>query len=658
MKKQVWNLPPVRPIPEELLRAGYSPLLSSILVARGIFTAADAEAYLACGPESLNDPFALTGMEAAVRRIRMAQERHETVAVYGDYDVDGITAACLLTEYLRGIGLTTEIYIPDRPEGYGLNNCAIDKLRARGVSLIVTVDTGITAVAETDYAASLGVDMVITDHHECQAELPRAAAVVDPKQPGCGYPDRNLAGVGVAFKLACALSGDAAATLDRFADLVAMGTVADVMPLTGENRYMVSEGLKKLRSAPCPGLGALIDQNCVHRSAMTAATISYKLAPCINAAGRLFHVSESAELVLEHDPVRAAKLAEELCSINRDRRQLEADIMAEAGELLAGKQPNAPIVLAREGWHQGVIGIAASRLVDRYQTPAVMISLDGERGKGSCRSCGDFDLFAALTSCRDLLTTFGGHAEAAGLTIERKNIDAFRRAIGRYYAEHPPEKRPALCPDVLIEDPSWLDLADTESLERLEPCGTANPRPLFCMTDVRIVSLSSVGGGAHTKLQVEKGGVVFDCIWFGQKPEALEVFPGCRADVAFDPTVNEFHGRRTVQLLLKHMRWDDSSPWRGILAGLDGHGYRIARDELGVLWRSLESRCPARFPFSDLPAAAPQLHPGQIALGLRVLSELSLAKLTDDGTGVTVSLPDHPGRADLRSSPAWQRHHR
>lgn len=658
MKKTVWNIPPVRPIPEELLRAGYSPLLSSILVARGITTAAGAGEYLACSPDALNDPFALAGMDAAIARIRAAQERQETVAVYGDYDVDGITAACLLTEYLRGTGLKTEIYIPDRPEGYGLNNNAIDNLRGKGVSLIVTVDTGITAVQETAYAASLGIDMVITDHHECQAQLPEAAAVVDPKQPGCGYPDRNLAGVGVAFKLVCALSGDPAAMLRRYADLVAMGTVADVMPLIGENRYMVSEGLRKLRRSPCPGLAALIEENGVNRDAMSASTISYKLAPCINAAGRLFHVAESAELVLEQDPVRAAELARDLCSINRDRRQLEADIMAQAGELLAGAHPTAPIVLARDGWHQGVIGIAASRLVDRYQTPAIMISLDGDRGKGSCRSCGDFDLFAALTACRELLTTFGGHSEAAGLTIERKNIDAFRDAIGRYYAEHPSEHIPALRPDVLVEDPAWLNLAGTESLEQLEPCGTANPRPLFCMTDARIVSLSSVGGGAHAKLQIEKNGTVFDCIWFGQRAEDLAIFPGCRADVAFDPSVNEFRGRRTVQLQIKAMRWDDGAPWRGILSGLDGHGCRISRDELGVLWRALERRCPARIAYDELPDTAPPLRPGQIALGLRVLSELSLAALDADESGVTVTLPDHPGRAELHTSAAWQRHHR
>ena len=348
MTGQVWSIPPVRPIPEELLEAGYPPLLSAALAARGIATVKAASDFLRCGPEALNDPFAFAGMDDAVRRIRLARDRHETVAVYGDYDVDGITAACLLTEYLRGIGLHTEIYIPDRPEGYGLNNRAIDFLRDKGVSLIVTVDTGITAVEETDYAASLGIDMVITDHHECQSELPRAAAIVDPKRPDCDDPDRNLAGVGVAFKLVCALSGDDMSVVERFSDLVAMGTVADVMPLVGENRYIVSAGIEKLRRAPCPGLDALIESNGVNRAALSAATISYKLAPCINAAGRLFHVSQSAALVLEKDPRRAAELAQELCRINRDRRQLEADIMAEAGELLAGTDTAAPIVFPPE----------------------------------------------------------------------------------------------------------------------------------------------------------------------------------------------------------------------------------------------------------------------------------------------------------------------
>ncbi len=658
MKNTVWNIPPVRPIPEELLRAGYTPLLSSALVARGVTTAQAAADWLRCGPESLNDPFAFAGMEAAVRRIRLAQERHETVAVYGDYDVDGITAACLLTEYLRGIGLNTEIYIPDRPEGYGLNNNAIDTLRGRGVSLIVTVDTGITAVEETDYAASLGIDLVITDHHECQSELPQAVAIVDPKQPGCAYPDRNLAGVGVAFKLVCALSGEPEAMLERFSDLVAMGTVADVMPLVGENRYMVSAGIEKLRRDPCPGLDALIESNGVNRDALSATTISYKLAPCINAAGRLFHVSQSASLVLEKDPLKAKSLAEELCGINRDRRELEADIMAEARKLLEQEPPAGPIVLAREGWHQGVIGIAASRVVDKYRLPAIMISLDGDKGKGSCRSYGDFDLFAALTACKDLLTTFGGHAEAAGLTIARDRIDDFREAIRNYYREHLPRTQTVLSPDVRVEDPDWLSIPNTESLELFEPCGAENPRPLFCMTDTRIVSLTPVGNGAHTKLQAEKNGTVFDCIWFGQNVGELEIFPGCRADIAFDPEINEFRGRRSVQLQIKHMRWEPGSPWREILAGAESHGYRIDRGELGALWRTLTSLCPARIAYADLAAVEPRLHPGQIALGLRVFSELSLAELTPDDTGVTVALPSRPAHAELVHSAAWKRHHR
>ena len=658
MNTQVWNLPPVRSIPEELLRAGYTPLLAAALTARGIVTAEGAAAYLACGAEALGDPFALKDMDAAVSRIRLACERGETAAVYGDYDVDGITAACLLTEYLRGIGLATEIYIPDRPEGYGLNRPAIDLLREKNVSLIITVDTGITAVEETDYAASLGVDMVITDHHECQEQLPPAVAVVDPKRPDCGYPDRCLAGVGVAFKLVCALSGDAEAALDRFADLVALGTVADVMPLVGENRFMVSAGLTKLRQHPRPGLDALIELNNVNRASLNASTISYKLAPCINAAGRLFRVDESASLVLERDPARAQQLAEELCAINRERRQIEADIMDQARELLRDADTDAPIVLACENWHQGVIGIAASRIVDKYSAPAIMISLEGDKGKGSGRSYGDFDLFSALSDSKDLLITFGGHAEAAGLTIERRNIDALREALRRSYKAQPPHTRPALCPDVLVEDPAWLSLPGTEDLERLEPCGAGNPRPLFCMTDVHIVQLSPVGGGAHTRLQLEKSGRVFDAIWFGQRPDRLEVFPGCTVDIAFEPEINDFRGRRTVQLQIKHMRWAQSAPWQAILAGQDGHRYRLDRKELGVLWHALERVCPARIELASLAELEPRLHPGQIALGLRIFAELSLAQVSPAAEDcVTVTLTNH-GRADLLDSAAWQKHHR
>ena len=332
--------------------------------------------------------------------------------------------------------------------------------------------------------------------------------------------------------------------------------------------------------------------------------------------------------------------------------------MDQARQLLRGTEaPAAPIVLAREDWHQGVIGIAASRLVDRYRTPVIMISLKGDMGKGSGRSYGDFDLFSALNECRDLLVTFGGHAEAAGLTIERRNIGAFRKALGAYYAAHPPRATQTLCPDVLIEDPSWLSIESTASLAQLEPCGTANPRPLFCMTDTRVVSLTAVGGGAHAKLQLEKGGQIFDAIWFGQNPDRLDLYPGCRADVAFAPEINEFRGRRGVQLQVKAMRWEDGAPWQGILDGLDGHGYRMDRAELGALWRALKKRGPVRLALGDLGALEPRLQPGQIALGLRVLSELSLARLTAEDGGVTVELTREK-RADLFTSPAWQKHHR
>ena len=659
MNQPVWNIPPAVPIPEELLRAGYSPLLAAVLASRGIATAADASDFLN-ESGALEDPFRLTDMEIAVGRIRRAQREGERVAVYGDYDVDGITAACLLTEYLRSIELDTEIYIPDRlEEGYGLNNSAIETLHRKNVKLIISVDCGVTAVEETDYAASLGVDMIITDHHECQAELPRAAAVVNPKRPDSHYRNRDLAGVGVAFKLVCALSGAPEDALERFADLVAVGTVADVMPLTGENRAITKIGLDKLRQSPRPGLAALMNEAGVHGSRLSAMTIGFTLAPRINAAGRLGRVSHAAELMLEQDPDRAARLAAELCDMNRERQQLEAEIWAQARKMLEGQTPDSPIVLAGEGWHQGVIGIAASRLAEAYSVPAIMISLDGDRGKGSCRSYGGFNLFDALSACGDLLEAFGGHALAAGLNIARENVDAFRQALAAYYKAHPPTEAEGLSPDVRIDSPDLLTMDCVESLDLLEPCGAGNPRPTFCMTDARLVSLQPIGGGRHTSLRLEKFGHVYSCVWFSQRAADIGLRPGDRTDVIFYPQISEYHGR-SVQLLMQAMRRSDVSRLcRDVLTGDEGksRSLRLDREELGRIWRSLDRRCPLHMGFDDLGQIEPRLSPAKIALGLRVLKELSLARLSFDGNQLDITLVAPHGKADLMESAAWRLHH-
>ena len=447
MNQREWSIqyrPPV--IPEALLREGYPPLLAAVLAARGLTEPEAADAFLNIGPEALCDPMQLRGMDKAVQRIRAAMERQERVAVYGDYDVDGITSTCLLTDYLRRQGVDCIPYFPDRiREGYGVNREAVKALAGRGVRLIITVDCGITAIEEAEIARSLGVDMVITDHHECGGqEIPAACAVVDPKQPDCRYPNPGLAGVGVAFKLVCALEGSHQKVLPIYGDLAAIGTVADVMPLTGENRFLVSYGLALLQRDPRPGLRALLTECGALEKEITATTVGFTLAPRINAAGRLGQTSVALRLLLTQDDLEADRLARELCELNRERQFLEQEIWDEASDRARDQAQGCPLVLTSDDWHQGVIGIAASRLSESFHLPTIMIRFDGDRGKGSCRSFGGFNLYKALAACSDMLEGFGGHALAAGLTIRRENIERFRKAITQYYQSNPAETLPAL----------------------------------------------------------------------------------------------------------------------------------------------------------------------------------------------------------------------
>lgn len=556
MKYPNWKIPSAAPeVPEALRQAGYPPLLAALLARRGLTCPEEAERFLYCGLQSLQDPRVLPDMTLAVTRLEAAIAAGERTAVFGDYDVDGITAGCLLTDYLRSRGLPCELYIPDRlEEGYGLNCAAISALHARGVRLLVTVDCGVTAVEEVLYAKSLGMDVIITDHHECQGQLPQAVAVVDPKRPDAGPAGEYLAGVGVAFKLACALEGNSRRCLRRYADLVAVGTVADMMPLVGENRYIIRVGLDKLREQPRPGLWSLIEEAGAAEKPLNAATIGFTMAPRINAAGRLGRCGAAVELLLETDAGRCRRLAADLCEMNRDRQSIESDIWNEANRLLLQSPPTGPIVLAADGWHQGVIGIAAARLAEAYQLPAIIICLDGEWGKGSCRSYSDFPLYDALKACSAHLEGFGGHAMAAGLTIRREALEDFRAAMAAYYQEHPPQAVPALEAEIRVEEPGFLEMESVQALDLLEPCGNGNPRPLLCMTDVLVTTISPIGGGKHLRLTAEKFGRSYEAVFFSQTVEALGLRAGQRADIMFFPQINSFRGRQSVQLLLTDLR--------------------------------------------------------------------------------------------------------
>jgi len=558
MKYEEWRIAPGRPEARGALEAlGLPPLLAALLAARGV-SPEQARRLLSPQLEPLEDPLLMRDMDAAAARVRLALERKEMIAVYGDYDVDGITATCLLCEFLTEEGGQAVPYIPDRlEEGYGLNREAVSALAGRGVTLIVTVDCGITAAAEVSFANSLGVDVVVTDHHTCKDALPSARAVVDPCRPDCPYPFPGLAGVGVALKLAMAAAGKSRyhEIFDAYCDLAAIGTIADVMPMTGENRAIVSRGLSRLDPPRRPGLERLIRCAGLSERAITSVSVGYTLAPRLNAAGRMGRAATALELLLTRDPARGEELALELCELNRERQAIEGEIFQQCVRRLEQAPQSGAIVLSDEGWHQGVVGIVASRLAEKYACPTFMVCLDQGMGKGSCRSWGSVNLFELLGRCAPLLENFGGHALAAGFTVREENIPALARALREELALLAREgaPAPALEADLAVA-PEWLTAEAVESLDLLEPCGAGNPRPTFVLTGAQVQSASLVGRGRHLKLRLEARGVSLDAIWFSAGGECEPLAPGCRVDAAFSPQINEFHGQRSVQLQLLDLR--------------------------------------------------------------------------------------------------------
>ena len=483
MNYPAWQIKTADPAAEQALAgAGCGALLRRVLAARGCTDPAEVQALLGAGAE-LSDPFLLRDMDKAVARIQRAISQGETIAVFGDYDVDGITATCLLTDFLRRHGADVVSYIPGRlEEGYGLNPIAIHQLHAEGVKLIVTVDCGITAVSEAELCKQLGIDLVITDHHECKQTLPAAVAVVDPHRCDGGYPHKNLSGVGVAFKLASALCGSQEKVLEEYADMVCLGTVADVMPLQGENRVFVARGLESLAHTKRPGIAALMAECGCAPETVSASSIGFMLAPRINAAGRMGQIDLAVELFLTDDPDKAAEAARGLCELNRQRQAVESEIYRQAVSMLPMGKPPEAIVLADESWHQGVVGIVASRIAEEYACPTFLICLDGEHGKASSRSHGGFNLFASLSALSPLLESYGGHELAAGFTISRANIPEFRRQIcalaAQYYTDDVP--RTVLDVDCAVS-PELLTLHNVDSLQMLEPCGNGCPKPVLMM---------------------------------------------------------------------------------------------------------------------------------------------------------------------------------
>ena len=519
-------------------------LLAGILAARGITDPTEALTLLA-GEEELSDPMLLTDMDKACARILEAIDKEQTIVVYGDYDVDGVTATALLYQHLKGMGASVKCMLPSREgDGYGLSKNAIQSIHDKGCQLIVTVDNGISALEEAEFAASLGVDLIVTDHHLPHDALPKAVAVVDPRRADDHSPFKGLCGAGVAFKLCAALDGcPPEEMLDYCGDLAAVGTVADVMPLTGENRTLVKAGLKLLQQTDRPGISALLEEVGLEGKPITAENVSYAIAPRINAAGRMDNAVTALQLVLCEDEERAEELAHKLNEINVARQETEQEIVKAAQQQLDAEPAileDRVILIWGRDWHPGVIGIVASRLVEKPGRPVIVVSVDehGE-GKGSGRSVQGFNLHECIASCEDILLRFGGHAMAAGLSVREENLPELRRRLNEWAAR---ECAVLFTPPLECDLSIHLDRITVESVRRLEqlaPYGAENPTPVFVLEKAVIDGIFSVSEGKHCRLRLRQGNASIYAVWFGMPPEQLPYTTGDVVDAAVNLSVYE-----------------------------------------------------------------------------------------------------------------------
>ncbi len=543
------------------------PVVARVLTARGFDTPEAARAFLNPRLSDLIDPFELEGMELAAQRVARALRDHERICVFGDYDADGLTATAVMLLTLRALGGDAFHYIPHRlREGYGLSSEALDLCAARGAKLIVTVDTGITALDEVAYARAKGMDVVVTDHHQSGDEEPDAVAVVNPNRAKAYYPHGRLSGVGVAFKLAHATLRVAGVEADRgrailgdLLDLVALGTVADIVSLRGENRVLARWGLDRLGRTRRSGLRALLELAGWGEKAPTSYTVNFILAPRLNAAGRTSEPELGLQLLLEEDPRAAGELARTLNRLNDERRSLEKGILQDSMELLQRRgdpETDTVLVAEGEGWHEGVLGIVAARLADRFGRPVIVLALDRDFARGSARSFCGYDIHSALAACGGYLLSFGGHASAAGLRLMRKEVPGFRQAINEHARDSMKERMEAAALEVDVEvTAAEIDLALAEGLRSLEPFGQENPEPVLALRSARLANTPRIVGERHLRLDIEAGGRRFGVIGFNMADAADE----CEAawenlDVAFVPRVDEWRGGNSVELEAKAMR--------------------------------------------------------------------------------------------------------
>ena len=555
----------VRPLDKERAAAfaqtyGVPFFLAMLMNIRGFDDAAHLREFLGEG-EPLSDPFLLKDMDKAAARITRAVDNMEKIAVYGDYDADGVTSTAMLYSYLETRGADVIFYIPQREgEGYGMNIGAVEYLKEQGVSLIVTVDNGISSVQEVARANELGIDVVVTDHHRPQEILPDAVAVVDAYRPDDTSPYKHFSGVGIAFKLLMALedgAGDVEDLFEAYSDLAAIGTIGDIVPLTGENRTLIRAGLERLSQSDRPGVQALLENAGIAGKALTSTNVAFTLVPRINATGRMGAPERAVRLLISGYEEEAEVLSEEICADNEERRRVEAEIAEAAFADIEAKgyMKDRVVVVDGENWHHGVIGIVASRVTERCGKPCMIISRGETEAKGSGRSIEGFSLFEAICACGDLLLKFGGHPMAAGITLKPENIEAFRKRINQYAAEHFPQMPTQTVTLDCKLNPAALSVSMAQSLTQLEPFGNGNPQPVFGLFNMELSNITPVGGGGHLRLTLEKNGAVITAMRFNTKPEELPYHIGDKIDLAVQLEAREFRGQPSLTVIVRDMKF-------------------------------------------------------------------------------------------------------
>ena len=646
---------------------GMDPLAALLLIGRGISDPAEAEEFLDFD-QQLADPFEMKDMDRAVERIRRALASGEKIAVFGDYDCDGVTAGVVLTTYLLAQGADVFLMLPDRMgDGYGMHLPQIERLHEQGVNLIVTVDNGVAAAQEIAHAAQLGMDVVVTDHHLPPDCLPEAAAVVDAHRADEESEFRDWAGVGVAFKLCCALEGCACEELlPQYGDLVAIGTVADVVSLQGENRLLVARGLPYLEHSQRPGLRALLAAAGMEGRSITSETVAFGIGPRINAAGRMGDAMRAARLLMTTDDEEAERLAKELEEENRARHTVEGAIVEEAMAMLSADETlsrRRTLVLAREGWHPGVLGIAAARICERTGKPCALLTIQGEKAHGSARSVGDFPLYDALASCREHLTAFGGHAQAAGLSLHPDRLSALADGLEAYAAARGDMPFPVVRLDCKLT-PRGVSIAAAEAAETLAPFGQDNPSPLFGLFHMTIDGIRAVGGGKHLRLSLSRDGVAVTAMRFSTTREEFPYNEGDCVDLAVALSVGQYQGKPSLSTVVREIRpanLDQASVLsdmrlyercrRGeVLTPEQAARLLPTREEVGAVYRQLR-RQDGQAEDRELLLARTGggLRYGQVCCAVDALEELGLLH-RQSGPPDRLALNPAAGKQDLGSS--------